>query len=65
MFQELVELAKEVTNAGLPHDCLYDIVSYVKENNTMPKNELFQQLHIIVENYKKESANDIHMANNS
>lgn len=65
MFQELVELAKEVNNAGLPHDCLYDIVSYVKENNNMPKNELFKRLNIIVENYKKEHAKVINVAKNS
>ncbi|SMC80667.1 hypothetical protein [Sporomusa malonica] len=52
MYQELVELAKEVHNAGLSHDCLYDIVEYVKENNQLPKDELFKQLNVIIENYK-------------
>ncbi len=52
MFQELVVLAKEVHNAGLPHDCLYDIVAFVRENNQLPKEELFKQLNVIIENYK-------------
>ncbi|MDF2570036.1 MAG: hypothetical protein K0R55_1640 [Sporomusa sp.] len=52
MFQELVALAKEVHNAGLSHDCLYDIVDYVKENNQLPKDELFKHLNVIIENYK-------------
>ncbi|HWR45658.1 hypothetical protein [Sporomusa sp.] len=52
MYQELVELAKEVHNAGLSYDCLYDIVEYAKENNQLPKDELFKQLNIIIENYK-------------
>jgi hypothetical protein len=52
MFQEFVKLAKEVHNAGLSHDCLYDIVEYAKENNQLPKDKLFEQLNVIIENYK-------------
>ncbi|WP_371380971.1 hypothetical protein [Sporomusa aerivorans] len=53
MFQKLVELAKEVHKAGLSHDCIYDIVSYVKENNQLPQDELFQELNKIVDDYKE------------
>jgi hypothetical protein len=59
MFQKLVELAKEVNNAGLSHDCIYDIVAYCMKNNHLPKEELFKQLNIIIDNYKLGKAENM------